>query len=176
MKLLMILGSPASGKTTLARRLAAASALPLLCKDDVKEALFDVLGVCDRTASRRLSEASFAAQLRLARTQLESGVSCLVEGNFRAAHAAALHDLLEATGGALGQVWCRAPAQELLRRFRERVRHPGHLDGSTPDEELQRHAQASPAFLDLAGPRWIFDSDAPGAYAVLRNQVDSWRL
>ena len=48
--LMIILGSPASGKTTLARRLAAELAVPCLCKDDVKEALFDVLGVADLTS------------------------------------------------------------------------------------------------------------------------------
>ena len=72
--LMIILGSPASGKTTLARRLAAEFSVPCLCKDDIKEALFDVLGVADRAASKRLSDASFAAELRVARTQLEAGL------------------------------------------------------------------------------------------------------
>src|SRR5277367_904766 len=92
--LFMILGSPASGKTTLARRLAVDLALPTLSKDDVKEALFDLPGRGDREWSRLLSEASFAALVRLARTQLTAGLSCILEGNWRAAHAASLRRLL----------------------------------------------------------------------------------
>ncbi|HWS64347.1 MAG TPA: AAA family ATPase [Steroidobacteraceae bacterium] len=69
--LMIILGCPASGKTTLARRLAAELTVPILSKDDIKEALFDVLGFADRERSRRLSDACFAAQLRMAETQLD---------------------------------------------------------------------------------------------------------
>jgi len=58
-KLAIILGSPASGKTTLARRLGLHWSVPVFCKDDVKEALFEALGQGDRAWSRRLSEASF---------------------------------------------------------------------------------------------------------------------
>src|ERR1700759_2711367 len=88
--LMIILGSPASGKTTLARRLGRQLGVSCLCKDDVKEALFDVLGVADRSGSRRQSDASFAALLRLAQTQLEAGLSCIVEGNWRPEHAGGL--------------------------------------------------------------------------------------
>ncbi len=38
--LMIILGCPASGKTTLAHRLAAELTVPILSKDDIKEALF----------------------------------------------------------------------------------------------------------------------------------------
>ena len=60
---MIILGPPASGKTGLALRLAAELSRPVLCKDDVKEALFDVLGSTDREGSRRFSEAALAAVL-----------------------------------------------------------------------------------------------------------------
>ena len=62
--LMIILGCPASGKTSLARRLAAELTVPILSKNDIKEALFDVLGFADRERSRRLSDACFAAQKR----------------------------------------------------------------------------------------------------------------
>lgn len=39
---LVITGAPGSGKSTLATRLAAELELPLVAKDDVKEALFEV--------------------------------------------------------------------------------------------------------------------------------------
>src|SRR5271168_1748958 len=115
--LTIILGTPASGKTTLARRLSADFSLPCLCKDDIKEALFDSLGPGDRDWSRRLSEASFAALARLAHTQLAAGNSCIVEGNWRESHAAALRSMLANCGARAAQICCRAEPQEIVRRF-----------------------------------------------------------
>ncbi|WP_425432548.1 AAA family ATPase [Hydrococcus rivularis] len=46
MKMLLILisGLPCTGKTTLARKIAQKLQLPLVCRDDIKESLFDSLG------------------------------------------------------------------------------------------------------------------------------------
>jgi predicted kinase len=57
MTLLVVTGAPATGKSTIATRLATTLGWPLLAKDDLKEALFDVLGTGDRQWSRRLSDA-----------------------------------------------------------------------------------------------------------------------
>jgi len=174
--LMIILGSPASGKTTLARRLARETGLPVLGKDDVKEALFDVLGVADRRVSARLSEVSFAAVLRLAERQLSVGVSCFIEGNFRAAHAAAVRGLLAATDARAAQIWCHANPCEIERRFTSRVRHAGHLDHATPADEVRRKSELPPSYLDIAGPRWAYDSqDAAAADGLLRT-LQSWRV
>jgi predicted kinase len=51
---------------TLASALARHHALPLICKDTIKEPLFDVIGAADRADSRRLSDASFAVMFALA--------------------------------------------------------------------------------------------------------------
>jgi predicted kinase len=174
--LTIILGSPASGKTTLARRLSADLILPCLCKDDIKEALFDVLGSKDREWSRLLSEASFTALLRLAQTQLAAGQSCIVEGNWRAMHAAALRRILTDNGARAAQIWCRADSQEIASRFTSRRRHAGHQDALLPQGELECAAKQPPAFMELGGPRWVYRSDSPTAYAELLQSVKSWRL
>jgi predicted kinase len=174
--LMIILGCPASGKTTLARRLAAELAVPILSKDDIKEALFDVLGVGDRESSRRLSNACFAAQLRIAATQLEAGISCLLEGNWRPEHAGDLRAVLARSGAPAAQIWCRASVVETLRRFTARVRHPGHLDAADLAEEVQQSAVLPPAFLDLDGPRWIYDSEHPAAYSTLLRDLKIRRM
>jgi predicted kinase len=174
--LTIILGSPASGKTTLARRLAADLNLPCLCKDDVKEALFDVLGSKDREWSRRLSDASFAALARLSLAMLAAGRSCIVEGNWRAAHAGILSGILTGQGAGAAQIWCRAEPQEIVRRFTLRRRHAGHLDELLPRSELDAAAAQPPAFMDLAGPRWVYCSDSSTAYAELLQALNSWRL
>ncbi len=173
---MIILGSPASGKTTLARRLSADLSLPCLCKDDIKEALFDDLGTGDRDWSRRLSGASFAALTRLAHTQLATGNSCIVEGNWREPHAAALRSLPEACGARMAQICCRAEPREIVRRFTSRTRHAGHLDAELAHGELAGAAAQQAAFIDLPGPRFVYESDSPGAYAQLLTELKNWRL
>jgi predicted kinase len=172
----IILGSSASGKTTLGRRLAAELRMPLLCKDDIKEALFDGLGVGDRNRSLDYSRASFAALTNLARTQIAAGVSCIVEGNWRAEHRDGLL-LLSAAGGArLAQIACHAESPEIRRRFAERRRHPGHLDAVLAGE-LAPDAGSVTACLDLPGPQFVYESDRelsyPGIVAALRQWLRS---
>jgi predicted kinase len=63
----LVAGWPAAGKSTLARALAAELGLPLLVKDEIKEALMDGLGYPATVAqSRRLGRAATAAMLRVA--------------------------------------------------------------------------------------------------------------
>jgi len=172
-KLTIILGSPASGKTTLARRLGLQWSVPVLCKDDVKEALFDSLGQGDRAWSRRLSEASFTTLVHLAQRQLALGQSCIVEGNWRAVNRPGLEAMLRASGARALQIWCCADPAEIVRRFTARTRHTGHLDALMPSAELERAACEAPRFLDLEGPRFIFQSDAPEAFGALISAVQS---
>jgi predicted kinase len=175
-ELTIILGTPASGKTTLARRLAEDLSLACLCKDDVKEALFDSIGTGDRDWSRLLSEASFAVLGRLAGVQLALGRSLIVEGNWRAAHAPVLRAALEAAAAHAIQIWCCAEPSEIVRRFTERERHAGHLDPGVPRAEIERAAAEPPAFLDLAGARRVFPSDSPSAYGELIEALKSEAL
>jgi predicted kinase len=171
---MIILGTPASGKTTLARQLAADLKLSCFCKDDVKEALFESLGAGSRDWSRKLSAASFAVLTELARASSNAGVSCIVEGNWRTAHAAELSSLATLSVRT-AQVWCRAEPLEIVRRFTQRRRHPGHLDELLRDE-VEMLSQSPPSFLELPGPRWVFASDDPGAYPGLVRGLQSWGL
>jgi predicted kinase len=65
----LVAGWPGSGKSTLAAALASRLGLPLLAKDEIKEALMDALGDPRTVAdSRRLGRAAVLALLRVART------------------------------------------------------------------------------------------------------------
>ncbi len=79
---IVVNGLPATGKTTLARRLADDFRLPLLAKDAIKETLFETLGWGDRAWSRRLGTATMALLYLLLEEHLRAGQPCIVECNF----------------------------------------------------------------------------------------------
>jgi predicted kinase len=141
--------------------------VPVLCKDDVKEALFDSLGQGDRAWSRLLSEASFTTLVHIAKRQLSLGQSCIVEGNWRAVNVPGIETALRESAARALQIWCCADPKEIVRRFTARTRHSGHLDPLVPRAELEHAACEAPQFLELAGPRFIFQSDAPEAFEAL---------
>ena len=171
--LVIIHGSPASGKTSLGLALAADLGIPCLSKDQVKEALFETLGVGNREWSARLSRASFAVLLRLGAAQLSAGRPCLLEGNWRAEHVPALKTLGQATDRPFAQVCCFADPAEIERRFRARLRHPGHLDGLLSVEVLPK-LPLEPRLLELPGPAWVYRTDNCGGYAQLRRDLEIW--
>jgi predicted kinase len=139
--IIVVSGPPCSGKSTLAARLADDTAWPVVSKDAWKEVLFDLLGTGDGAWSRKLSLAAFRIQFAVAESRIDAHMSLILEGNFNAAEQAGPVAALADRGGRLLQVACRASAQELARRRRQRaqarVRHPGHLDAeraSLPDD------------------------------------------
>ena len=136
---LIVTGPPASGMTTLARRLAPMLGLPLLCKDTVKEVLFETLGWPDRVWSQRLGGASMELLYTFVETHLAVGASCAVEANFAAQYATpAFRRLAERYAYLPIQVNCSADPAVLVERFRLRAlsgeRHPGHHDVYTKPE------------------------------------------
>ena len=92
--LVIICGKPATGKTTLAARLAADLGLPCFTKDGLKETLFDTLGSADRAWSRRLGAASMELLGHITGTLVAAGQSLVVEANFSAEHATPFYQSL----------------------------------------------------------------------------------
>ncbi len=171
--LVIILGSPASGKTRLGARLAADLGVACHGKDEVKEALFDTLGVGERDWSSRLSRASCAVLLRIGLTTAAAGLPCMLEGNWRPEHRSALQALTQERALPLAQVCCYADAPEIHRRFHARRRHPGHSDRLLWDE-IAASLPLKPDFLALPGPRWPYRADQADDYAELRRNLEIW--
>jgi predicted kinase len=124
-------GWPGSGKSTLAVALAAELGLPLLAKDEIKEALADSLGApADVAASQRLGRAAVVAMLRVAR-RCPGAVLDSTWFDYTAAPVAALP-------GRVVEVRTALPRELARRRYAARAgdRHAGHLDQERTDDEL----------------------------------------
>ena len=124
-------GAPGTGKTTLARRLAADLRLAIVTKDDVKETLADALGSGDRERSRELGAAAFAVMFAVARRTLDSGAGIVLEANFhRGASDGELRELARHADASV--VVCRTDEATRRARFTDRgargERHAVHLD------------------------------------------------
>ncbi|MBI3741766.1 MAG: AAA family ATPase, partial [Chloroflexi bacterium] len=137
--LIIVSGPPGAGKTTLARKIAPALTLPLVTKDDIKEALFDSLGWSDRAWSRKMGGASYALLFYFVEALIAARQSVIVESNFDARFCSeTLRALQVQHNFAALQIQCYAPLAILQARYNDRVssgtRHPGHTDQLAQDE------------------------------------------
>jgi predicted kinase len=164
--LVVVTGAPGAGKTTLAHALSAELQLPLLAKDDIKEALFDSLGAGGPERSNELGAASFEVLFRLAARCLERGVPCIVEGNFswtepfRALPPARIVQLL-----------CSVPADVAVARYASRERHPGHVDDVRTAEVGARIEAGEWGALDIGGELVEVDTTGPVDVFALAAQL-----
>lgn len=124
-------GWPGSGKSTLATALAAALGLPLLAKDEIKEALVDALGPpADVAASQRLGRAAVLALLRVA-SRCPGAVLDSTWFDYT-------RPLVAALPGRVVEVRTTLPRELARERYLARAagRHAGHLDLERTEDEL----------------------------------------
>lgn len=129
--LIIVSGSPASGKSSIAVDLANAMTLPLLSRDDFKEAIMDVIPVDDVEQSHIVGSAAFVAMYRVLDRLLDAGVGAVLESTFeRGRSETDLASRIERAQSV--QVHCFADAATLKDRLAERIstggRHSGHQD------------------------------------------------
>jgi predicted kinase len=149
--LVVVTGHPATGKTTVARALAAELALPAFHKDVIKEQLAEAVGFSDRASSQRLGHAATLVLYDIAERLLGAGQSVLLESNFPAEFSSApLRSSAERHGARVVQVVLRAPQEVMEHRFAQRDRHPVHV---------QRELGPMPPYVALDLPGVLIELD-----------------
>jgi predicted kinase len=147
---LIVTGSPATGKTTLAVKLGSELRLPVLSKDLFKGALLESLGAASLSESQKLGRAAFTMLYAAATELVGAGVSLILEAPFRSGVSEpSLTALTHRAAAAV--IVCTASSEVVVRRFRQRAssseRHPGHMDRIRP--EMSRAIAFDPPDLGL---------------------------
>jgi glucokinase len=171
-----ISGLPASGKTTVGRRLAPALGLPLIDKDDILDRLFESRGVGDAAWRRELSRESDTILQREALASNGAVLASFWHVPGVPDHSGTPTDWLRDASHRLINIHCVCDPEIAARRFRARQRHPGHLDGSRTLDELTDAFQSLARLPQLdVGTRLDVDTtrelDLPPIVAGIRDLI-----
>ncbi len=132
-KLIIIGGSLATGKTSLARFLEEQTGIKRLSMDDLKETFFDLGGYRDRSWSKRIGGLAWPTFKELVDMHLERGDDVIAEATFLWPDD---HEWIQALkdrhDADVRQIWMTADPKVTRDRFIARAnsqeRHPGHCD------------------------------------------------
>lgn len=137
--MLIITGLPCTGKTTLAKELAAKFKLPMISKDVIKESLFDSLGWGERQWSQKIGKATYPIMYKQCEEELKNKRSFIIESNFNPKFDdKVMQGFANLYNPYFIVIKCICDGEILFDRFKERARsgnrHPGHVDESNHDE------------------------------------------
>lgn len=136
-KLVVISGSPGSGKTTLGAELGRRLDYPVIARDALKEVLLDAIPAANRQESMRLGAASWNMMYTVLDMFIGRVPGVIVESNFsRGRSEPELLPRIERCQTVV--IHCTASWNVIEARIRARegdpARHPGHFDGvALPD-------------------------------------------
>jgi hypothetical protein len=167
----VVSGMPASGKTTLAVKLAEEFRLPLLDKDDILEALFDTLGPSGLAARQPLSRASDRVLMKLASLS-HGAVLTSFWRHGTDGDSGTPADWITDLSPKIVEAYCLCSPEIALHRFTARARHPGHSDGDRSPhalhEQFQKVAERGPLGV---GSTVIVDTSRPDPHGVALSQI-----
>ena len=128
---ILVAGMPASGKSTVAEKIAEALEIPMLSKDAIKEVLFDDLGFHSRAEKVQLGTAAMHILYYAAAQLMKAGKPFILENNFEDASIPGIMALLETHHYTAVTVRLTGDPEVIYRRFAARdlsdTRHRGHV-------------------------------------------------
>ena len=128
MDLIIIAGMPATGKSTLAKKLSDALGLAILEKDEIKDEMFDTIGFKDRKEKRALDVAANAILLRCTENLLDKGNSLIIVNNFDSDMSDRVQDMIDKAGCNCITVFLNGDPEVLYKRYVARdARHSRHM-------------------------------------------------
>jgi predicted kinase len=168
--LIIVNGLPASGKSTLAKRLGQDLQLPVFSRDAIYEVLVDELGVDTLSVPPALGSAAFSLFYHVIGAVLASKQSVIIEQYFGRPdmRTAELLDLQRRHDFEPFQILCHADGDVLIERFMVRAassdRHAGHggADWLEQNKRLLLSGPLTPLALD--GTLVEVDTTEPGRF------------
>ncbi|WP_377292775.1 ROK family protein [Rhizobium sp. SG2393] len=145
-RLILVNGVPASGKSSIARRIAARTGATLMALDTIKNPFLARIDNVDRPFNRTLGKASYQAIFDVIAASAP-GTSFVVDAWFGFQPLEDLDRYLAASGvTAIAEIWCSAPPEVIGERYRARLtdRLPGHPGESYVPELIALASRATP--------------------------------
>jgi len=150
-----VLGLPASGKSTLAKKLSNELRLPLLSKDAIKVMLFDTYGWTDREGSMMAGRASYGIIDYILEEQLRVGNSVIVESTFSGNASPKFKKWQKDYNARYVQIYCYADAEVIRERFKKRIleddRHVSRVEGEAGLQNLEAMIERGFTPIDIEG-------------------------
>ncbi len=162
---IVIAGPPASGKTTLAKVIAAEFELPLLCKDDLKIQLYESLKGISQITDQNIAAASYDILFQMFRELVKARVNLVIESNFESQQGAARFTAVrQEIGFQSFTVVCNADLRVLHPRFVARdatcERHPSLVCEQYADFDRfsNRQLELKSDLFDIGDARMVYDT------------------
>ncbi len=140
--MIVVTGTSATGKTILSKKLASKFNLPLINKDEIKELLFDCLGIQGEEWAVQLGVTSFELSYLFTEKLCKTNKSFIIEGNFEDKYATKVfNNLKNKYAYKIVQLYCHAPEEILYDRYLKRdnsgERHRGHIINISSFDEFK---------------------------------------
>ena len=178
--LILIAGMPASGKTTFANYLSEELHIPLVCKDKLKEIMWDRLqyDATTRAETQKFGGVAYDLSFHMIEELMKAGMPLIFESNFGAKCPETLEKLVETYDYPVLTFLFDGDVAAIHKRFVERdnsaQRHPG-LRSHNRFDDLEQFMRAMAPCRDFAYRDKIIRVDSTVleqiSYISLRDEV-----